>query len=183
MFKSLLALLTLTAYASAGVLDHSQFARGLDARHGKVARKVFAEPRLTRRRESLRCKTREAVQVSISVDVPEPTPTKEPKPEEPTKEPEPEWTPEPTTKEPKPATTKEPKPEPTKETGGGGGGGFLAGMFIPIVPYNDLCPTFFVGTNTGETTFYNTGMTACGIFNTDDEYIAAVSIELFYDYP
>jgi len=39
------------------------------------------------------------------------------------------------------------------------------------------------GTNTGEATFYQTGLGACGITNTDSDYIAAVSYLLFDSFP
>ncbi|KAJ7169976.1 RlpA-like double-psi beta-barrel-protein domain-containing protein-containing protein [Mycena filopes] len=43
---------------------------------------------------------------------------------------------------------------------------------------------YFAGVNTGEGTFYNTGLDACGFTDSDSSsYIAAVSIDLFDNYP
>ncbi|EPT00594.1 hypothetical protein FOMPIDRAFT_1049626 [Fomitopsis schrenkii] len=39
------------------------------------------------------------------------------------------------------------------------------------------------GTQTGEATYYMTGLGACGIDNTDSDYIVAVSENLFDNYP
>lgn len=39
------------------------------------------------------------------------------------------------------------------------------------------------GTHTGEATFYATGLGACGITNTDTDFIAAVSHTFFDSYP
>ncbi|KIP11361.1 hypothetical protein PHLGIDRAFT_99997 [Phlebiopsis gigantea 11061_1 CR5-6] len=39
------------------------------------------------------------------------------------------------------------------------------------------------GTHTGQATYYATGLGACGITNTDTDYIAAVSHTLFDNYP
>ncbi|KAJ3568805.1 hypothetical protein NP233_g5484 [Leucocoprinus birnbaumii] len=39
------------------------------------------------------------------------------------------------------------------------------------------------GTQTGQGTFYSTGLGACGITNKDTDYIAAVSHDLFDTYP
>lgn len=39
------------------------------------------------------------------------------------------------------------------------------------------------GTQTGEATYYDTGLGACGITNTDTDYIAAVSKLMFDTYP
>jgi len=44
-------------------------------------------------------------------------------------------------------------------------------------------PSFMVGTQTGEGTFYSTGMGACGITNKDTDYIAAASHLLFDNFP
>ncbi|THH20639.1 hypothetical protein EW146_g764 [Bondarzewia mesenterica] len=43
--------------------------------------------------------------------------------------------------------------------------------------------SFLTGTQTGQGTFYGTGLGACGITNTDTDYIAAVSKLLFDQYP
>ncbi|KAF8973997.1 RlpA-like double-psi beta-barrel-protein domain-containing protein-containing protein [Flammula alnicola] len=44
-------------------------------------------------------------------------------------------------------------------------------------------PSFMVGTQTGQGTFYATGLGACGITNTDTDHIAAVSHLLFDNFP
>lgn len=44
-------------------------------------------------------------------------------------------------------------------------------------------PSFMYGTQVGQSTFYTTGLGACGITNNDGEYIAAASHELFDHYP
>lgn len=44
-------------------------------------------------------------------------------------------------------------------------------------------PSFLVGTQTGQGTFYATGLGACGITNTDSDHIAAVSHLLFDNFP
>ncbi|EGO04109.1 hypothetical protein SERLA73DRAFT_175870 [Serpula lacrymans var. lacrymans S7.3] len=44
-------------------------------------------------------------------------------------------------------------------------------------------PSFLIGTQTGEGTYYATGLGACGITNTDTDYIAAVSHLLFDVFP
>ncbi|EIW63023.1 uncharacterized protein TRAVEDRAFT_69180 [Trametes versicolor FP-101664 SS1] len=71
-----------------------------------------------------------------------------------------------------PATTKHTTTKaaaPTHATGSSSGDSALAN-FLP-------------GTNTGEATFYMTGLTACGVTNKDTDYIAAVSHLLFDTYP
>jgi hypothetical protein len=44
-------------------------------------------------------------------------------------------------------------------------------------------PSYLVGTQTGQGTFYATGLGACGITNTDADFIAAVSHLLFDTFP
>ncbi|KAF9015276.1 RlpA-like double-psi beta-barrel-protein domain-containing protein-containing protein [Cyathus striatus] len=44
-------------------------------------------------------------------------------------------------------------------------------------------PSFMVGTQTGQGTFYGTGLGACGIVNTDTDFIAAASKLLFDNFP
>ncbi|KAH7931045.1 hypothetical protein BV22DRAFT_999245 [Leucogyrophana mollusca] len=44
-------------------------------------------------------------------------------------------------------------------------------------------PSFLIGTQTGQGTYYATGLGACGITNTDTDYIAAVSHLLFDVFP
>ncbi|KAH9930556.1 RlpA-like double-psi beta-barrel-protein domain-containing protein-containing protein [Amylocystis lapponica] len=38
-------------------------------------------------------------------------------------------------------------------------------------------------TNTGEATYYYPGLGACGITNTQDQYVVAVSVDFYNDYP
>ncbi|KAG5647495.1 hypothetical protein DXG03_009432 [Asterophora parasitica] len=68
---------------------------------------------------------------------------------------------------PAPTTTSTPPPPPapTKPSGGGG------------------LPSFMVGVQAGQGTFYDTGLGACGIVNRDTDYIAAVSHLLFDNFP
>ncbi|PCH33788.1 hypothetical protein WOLCODRAFT_22254 [Wolfiporia cocos MD-104 SS10] len=44
-------------------------------------------------------------------------------------------------------------------------------------------PTWMYETNSGDATYYAAGLGACGITNTDSDYIVAVSWELFDNYP
>jgi len=44
-------------------------------------------------------------------------------------------------------------------------------------------PSYLVGTQTGQGTYYGTGLGACGITNNDSQYIAAVSHLLFDTFP
>lgn len=44
-------------------------------------------------------------------------------------------------------------------------------------------PSYMVGTQSGQGTYYETGLGACGITNSDTDLIAAVSWELFDSYP
>ncbi|KZV77470.1 hypothetical protein PENSPDRAFT_567867 [Peniophora sp. CONT] len=43
--------------------------------------------------------------------------------------------------------------------------------------------SYLSGTNSGDGTFYATGLGACGITNNDSQYIVAVSQDLFDSYP
>jgi len=100
-----------------------------------------------------------------------PKPTTEAPPPPPTTH-EPSPTPQPTTKEqppPPPATTtkKAAPPPPSK----------------PAPPPASNLPSFLVGTQTGQGTFYATGLGACGITNSDSDHIAAVSHLLFDAFP
>ncbi|KAH9922488.1 plant expansin [Fomitopsis serialis] len=44
-------------------------------------------------------------------------------------------------------------------------------------------PSWLYGTQTGDATWYETGLGACGITNTNSDYIVAVSENLFDNYP
>jgi len=72
-------------------------------------------------------------------------------------------------------TSENPKPSPT-DTGAGSGGGNDGGN-------NGNLPSYLVGTQTGEATYYDTGLTACGSVNNDGQKIAAVSHLLFDSFP
>lgn len=48
---------------------------------------------------------------------------------------------------------------------------------------SDSSESYLTGTQTGQGTFYATGLGSCGITNTDTDYIAAVSYLLFDSYP
>ncbi|KAF9569646.1 hypothetical protein CPC08DRAFT_623339 [Agrocybe pediades] len=68
--------------------------------------------------------------------------------------------------QPKPSSSKPAAPATTK----------------PAAPVGNL-PSFMVGTQTGQGTFYATGLGACGITNKDTDHIAAVSHLLFDAFP
>ncbi|KZT64682.1 hypothetical protein DAEQUDRAFT_769473 [Daedalea quercina L-15889] len=42
---------------------------------------------------------------------------------------------------------------------------------------------YFSGTQSGEATYYNVGLGACGIMNTESDYVTTVSVDLFDYYP
>ncbi|KAF8912737.1 RlpA-like double-psi beta-barrel-protein domain-containing protein-containing protein [Gymnopilus junonius] len=65
-----------------------------------------------------------------------------------------------------------PPPATTKAASGGNSGASSSNL-----------PSFLVGPQTGEGTFYATGLGACGITNTDTDHIAAVSHLLFDQFP
>jgi hypothetical protein len=60
-----------------------------------------------------------------------------------------------------------------------------ASKSTPVVSTNlgVKLPSFLQGTQTGEGTFYGTGLGACGITNNDNQHIAAVSHLLFDSFP
>ncbi|KAG6888691.1 hypothetical protein C0995_006681, partial [Termitomyces sp. Mi166 len=111
---------------------------------------------------------------ALSTPKPEPTTTKvlsTPKPEPTTPKalstpkPEPTTTKALSTPKPEPTTTHAPAPAPAPTK----------------APAN--LPSFLVGTQTGQGTFYSTGLGACGIVNKDSDHIAAVSHLLFDAFP
>lgn len=61
----------------------------------------------------------------------------------------------------------EPKPKPAPQSDNGGGGP----------------PGFMTGVQTGQGTFYDTGLGACGITNKNTDFICAVSHKLFDSFP
>ncbi|XP_006454400.1 hypothetical protein AGABI2DRAFT_140389 [Agaricus bisporus var. bisporus H97] len=197
MSFSKLVLLFVAFVASAGALS-SPHPRGIH--HRALAGRItvpespVSPPLPVRRRQnSKRCKSRpssaalivstkdaEATHTREATHTKEATPTKEvvPTKEAPTtKETE---APKPTTHEtthkasptPKPApppTTKEEAPAPTKKP--------------PPPPPTSNLPSFLTGLNTGDATFYATGLGACGIVNKDTDFIAAASKDLFDAFP
>jgi len=168
-------------------------------RHHAIARNAIstdrgsspvAVPRAMQKR-GRRCKPRQTsssavvpsstnIAVVISSQAPEPTTSS--KIEQPTsssKAPEPTTSskaPEPTTssKAPEPTTTKAPEPTTTK----------AQSTAQPTTTQSTgNLPSFMVGTQSGDGTFYTTGLGACGIINNDSQYIAAVSHLLFDNFP
>jgi len=67
----------------------------------------------------------------------------------------------------KPASKQPASKQPATSSGGSGGN----------------LPSYMEGTQTGQGTFYGTGLGACGITNNDNQHIAAVSELLFDTYP
>ncbi|KAG6911905.1 hypothetical protein DXG01_000152 [Tephrocybe rancida] len=91
---------------------------------------------------------------------------------------------EPTTTEAEPTTTKKAEPTTTKaEPTTTQAPTTKATTKAPAPTAASNAPSFMVGTQTGQGTFYTTGLGACGITNTDGDYIAAVSHSLFDNYP
>ncbi|KAF8642294.1 hypothetical protein AX16_009564 [Volvariella volvacea WC 439] len=83
----------------------------------------------------------------------------------------------PSTTRAQPTTTTEatPTPSPTEGNDGGNNGGNGGSSGGP--------PGFFEGVQTGEGTFFDTGLGSCGFVNTPDERIVAVSHLLYDSYP
>ncbi|RXW23493.1 hypothetical protein EST38_g2390 [Candolleomyces aberdarensis] len=132
-----------------------------------------------------RCRPRPTGSTSVAVTpttsvpinaapIPSDTPTSSTRAPEPTTTRPPQTTTRaaPTTNTPRPTTTSRP-PATTSASnnngGGGGGGGSNNG--------------FLAGTQSGQGTFYDTGLGACGRVNRDTDLIAAVSMHLFDNYP
>jgi hypothetical protein len=46
-----------------------------------------------------------------------------------------------------------------------------------LLPFVEMCLIFFVGT------YYETGLGACGEYNTNSDYIVAVATQTFDSYP
>ncbi|KAJ8084092.1 Non-catalytic module expn protein [Marasmius tenuissimus] len=119
-----------------------------------------------------------------------PTSTSSSQQQEPTRTSEQQQQPPPTTEQqqPPPTTTSE-QSAPTQDSGNnggnndnnnnngnngnnGGGGGIISGL-----------ASYAIGTLTGQGTFYNTGLTACGTTHSDSEAIVAVSQSFFDQWP
>ncbi|PPQ64402.1 hypothetical protein CVT26_002109 [Gymnopilus dilepis] len=77
---------------------------------------------------------------------------------------------------PSPTTHAKPAPSPTTAPAKAPSSGNTSGSSSNL-------PSFLVGTQTGDGTFYSTGLGACGITNKDTDYIAAVSHLLFDTFP
>jgi len=123
---------------------------------------------LRSRQNGKRCKPRPSSQAVQPAPAPSPSTHIAQVAPETTHKPSP--APEPTTKEqpPPPTTTKKAaSPPPSK----------------PAPPPASNLPSFMVGTQTGQGTFYATGLGACGITNSDSDHIAAVSHLLFDAFP
>lgn len=173
---------------------------------GPYGREVKIVKPKRKRQDSGRCKARtSAAPTSTSSEAPEPTSSTEPianvaaapsssseapapPPETPTPEPSPEPSPEPTTSE---------APAPTPSDSGNSDNSGNSGNSD-----NSNLPSFLVGTQTGQgkallrtlcnshgvllfstATFYDIGLGACGITNSGDDRIAAVSHLLFDSFP
>ncbi|KAF8640794.1 hypothetical protein AX17_000443 [Amanita inopinata Kibby_2008] len=168
--KCLVILLSFALSINALATPHiarSYHHRGLSAR---LAPAVGA-PSLSRRRESNRCKPRPSVSPTVVNVAPDPATIKptiataaEPKHTSPTPPPPPP----PTTSKAEPHNTQAPPPSLPKPT---------------IIHSGGNLPSFMVGTQAGQGTFYATGLGACGITNNDGDYIAAASHLLFDAFP
>jgi expansin (peptidoglycan-binding protein) len=82
----------------------------------------------------------------------------------------------PTTTEEKPAPTTTEKPAATTTKA-------EPTTHAPQTTASGDLPSFLVGTQTGQGTFYATGLGACGITNSDTDFIAAASQHLFDNFP
>jgi hypothetical protein len=189
--------LTTPLHGAAHYGRHHAIAR--NAIPADVSSSPVAVPRAMQKR-GRRCKPRQtsssvAVPLSTNIAVvtssqaPEPatsskveqptTSSKAPEPTTSSKAPEPTTSskaPEPTTssKAPEPTTTEAPEPTTTK----------VQTTTQPTTTQSTgNLPSFMVGTQTGDGTFYATGLGACGIVNNDSEHIAAVSHLLFDNFP
>lgn len=83
----------------------------------------------------------------------------------------------PTTSQPAPTTSQLPPPSPPAPTTQ------TLAATNPKPNTGGSLPSFMTGTQIGQGTYYSTGLGACGIVNTDADYIAAVSHLLFDTFP
>ncbi|KAJ8456703.1 hypothetical protein ONZ51_g11962 [Trametes cubensis] len=122
---------------------------------------VMAAP-LRKRSDSKRCKNVESDPASSATptSTPENTPTPTSHKQTPTS------TPTPTSH----SSSSSAAPQSTQGSSGGGSG-------------SSGGPSWLTGTQSGDGTYYATGLGACGIVNHDTDYIAAVSHLLFDNYP
>ncbi|KAH6917310.1 riboflavin aldehyde-forming enzyme [Coprinopsis sp. MPI-PUGE-AT-0042] len=161
----------LAAVASVNGLATGHVARHNTHHHAIAARAAesHVEPLVLRqtpaRTERQRCKPRVTF-VSASAS-PSPTPDQVIPPVNVAPIPSPSPSPSPSpAPAPEPVTSAAPSPAPA-----------------PAQPVDDSAPSFMRGTQTGEGTYYDTGLGACGETNNDGDYIAAVSHELFDNFP
>lgn len=169
MSLSKLLVVFLSFVASATVLASPHLARSAHHRAiaGRVAVPVAANipiPQIRRRQNTKRCKPRPSSAQLVN----ESTTSQAPEAEQTPNLPKPVTTQvRVTTKNP--ATSNyQPPPAPTPK---------------PAKAPTSNLPSFMVGTQSGQGTFYATGLGACGITNKDTDYIAAVSHLLFDAFP
>ncbi|KAF9481356.1 hypothetical protein BDN70DRAFT_803471 [Pholiota conissans] len=182
----LLAALAANALATPQPIHHAAHHRALAARVAAPAPLHVPSAPLRKRQNSKRCKqrtsssppaassTRASSSPAVVNVAPTPKLTTTTKAAEPTPTPKTTTRAEPATTRPPTTThttsTKAPAPAPTtKKPASSNGGSNL--------------PSFMVGTQTGQGTFYATGLGACGITNKDTDHIAAVSHLLFDNFP
>ncbi|KAG6845776.1 hypothetical protein H0H87_003830 [Tephrocybe sp. NHM501043] len=185
MLSNVLVLLFCLA-ASVNALSTHHAHRGLA--HRAVAHRAAIPRTIRKRADGKRCKVRSSSVAAsttlkpqaAAVSTPKVQPTTTPKAESTTTPQAANTTPKATTTSPKaePTTTKaEPTttkaPATTKATT----------TKAPATTAASNAPSFMVGTQTGQGTFYTTGLGACGITNTDSDAIAAVSHLLFDSFP
>ncbi|KAL4266907.1 Plant Cell Wall Expansin [Pleurotus pulmonarius] len=169
--------LLLTA-APLSVFATPHAARGLHNHHRAIAARVASpadvpSASMRKRASGRRCRPRSSSAAPAPATTTKPvanvapTPDVEDKPTT-TKKADPTTTKEATTSKPKPTPTPTPTPaKPAENNDNSGSGGAR--------PFGD----FFAGQQTGEGTFYATGLTACGETNKDTDFICAVSMKLF----
>jgi len=154
-----ISLIHVAAIASAAYTPRSH---NIQKRHAALlhARAPVPASVPVKKRDSKKCRPRPAPSSSLVAPVnpaadPTPTTSKQQQPADPTT----------TTAQQKP-TSKPPS------SGGGGSGGSSGGGSDPF-------GNFFAGTQTGQLTFYELGLTACGSTPTDSDMVAAASEHLF----
>jgi hypothetical protein len=103
------------------------------------------------------------------------SPNVAPSPSSPAAAPTSTWSPPPPADTSTPAAAPSPKPKPKpKPTSGGGGGNY---------PSNGLSGAAAAGTEyTGDFTWYQTGLGACGVTSSPSDHIVAISEDLFDQY-
>jgi len=173
MFAAAVFLALLQAVALVdGAYTHG--ARNIQARHAAIlhARAPVPAPDLVhpvkiRKRDSKKCRARPTSSSSVASAPTTPAAPVNAAPAPPPSETHKQAAP--TVEQPKP----EPKPTPTNKpsSGGGDSGG------------SDPFGGFFAGTQTGQMTYYELGLVACGQTYSDSDMVAAVSEQLFDKVP